>query len=141
LVFPGPGGLRVHAIEQVLNSLPADLPVWAVAVVGILLAAFLLVRGKKSQPRAKPAPVVSQPTPANHSENTADVALQELAEARDVQSLQSRAAQQIDAAEHALNRLLADCAGIADLPIEPTLRPERQLKTEVPAPAAASLAA
>ena len=44
-----------------------------------------------------------------------------------IEALQARATTQVDAAEHAFNRLLADCAGIMALTVKPTLQPMRGL--------------
>ena len=121
-------------IATFLDALWASLPGW-IAIFGGLLGLALVVRAdrvrKNRHQPGGPRAAAPQPKPVEAPQSKTEVALQELA----------RAAEQIDAAEHALNRLLAECAGIANLPIEPTLTPERQLKAVAPAPARQSLAA
>ena len=131
-------------IATFLDGLWASLPGW-IAIFGGLLGLALFVRAdrvrKNRHQPAGPRAAAPQPKPVEAPQSKTELALQELARAPDLQSMQARAAEQIDAAEHALNRLLAECAGIANLPVEPTLTPDRQLKPEAPAPARQSLAA
>ena len=134
----------VRPIATILISYPTELAV-SLAVVGltalILSLQTYFANRRPDEPhviashvsaRAKP---VAVPLPALEA--------RERATAVGLDNLQAQAAQQIDAAEHALNRLLAECRGIAKLPVEPTLVPERQLKpaTAAPAPARQPLAA
>ena len=44
--------------------------------------------------------------------------------------MQADAAMQIDAAEHAFNRMLAECAKVTSLVVAPTFEPLRQLVRE-----------
>jgi hypothetical protein len=55
--------------------------------------------------------------------------------------MQAQAAFQIDAAEHALNRLLADCAPVAVVPASPSVTPQRELAKPDEKPGRSSLAA
>ncbi len=56
-------------------------------------------------------------------------------------AIQAQAASQVDAAEHALNRLLAECGGVMTLPVGPTLRALHDLPAERPATGRGSIAA
>jgi hypothetical protein len=56
-----------------------------------------------------------------------DLAARELARAPEIASIQAHAALKIDAAEHAYNRIVADCAKILAAPVAPTFRPAPQL--------------
>jgi predicted PurR-regulated permease PerM len=139
------GDWLVRPIATFLNSYPTELAV-SLAVVG-LSALILALQAYFAKLRPHAAQAVTQvPTqmPAKAKLTAAQVSgVQVRARSTPVglAELQARAAEQIDAAEHALNRLLAECAGIANLPVGPTLTPERQLKAEAPAPARESLAA
>jgi hypothetical protein len=64
----------------------------------------------------------------------------ELARMSEIAALQAGAALKIDAAEHAYNRIVADCARILGPAFAPTFQPPRQLARE-PDPARQSLAA
>ena len=55
--------------------------------------------------------------------------------------MQAQAAFQIDAAEHALNRLLAECASVAAVPVSPTVTAQRELPKAAEKPDRSSLAA
>jgi hypothetical protein len=131
------GDWLVRPITTILSSYPTELAV-SLAVVGLTAlflageAYFASRRRAAARVPAKAKAVAGPP---------AAVAPRERPIASGLDDLQAQAAQQIDAAEHALNRLLAECDGIAKLPVEPTLVPERQLKTAAPAPARQSLAA
>jgi hypothetical protein len=133
----------VQLIARFLDALPAELPEAMAIVLGLLAFALTLWAVQARRGRGAPVEQAASPQPKATEKplSKAELAVQELGRAPDLQTLQARAAEQIDAAEHALNRLLADCAGIANLPVEPTLTPERQLKAEPSAPAQQSLAA
>jgi hypothetical protein len=130
------GDWLVRPITTILNSYPTELAV-SLAVVGLTALVFALQAAFAS--RRPEAPQV----PASKAKPTvaAAVEVRERPIAAGLADLQAQAAQQIDAAEHALNRLLAECGSIAKLPVEPTLVPDRQLKAETPAPARPSMAA
>jgi hypothetical protein len=55
--------------------------------------------------------------------------------------MQAQAAFQIDAAEHALNRLLAECGPVATVPVSPTVAPQREIPKPAEKPDQSSLAA
>ena len=127
------GGLDVQLIGQILGHIPADIVGW-MAVVGGLAAFALLVR--LDQARKDRRNAVTPPSPPRQLEpgsdwkKIMDVSLAELERAPDLQSMQARAALQIDAAEHAFNRLLAECAKVNGSTIAPTFEPVRQLARE-----------
>ncbi len=61
--------------------------------------------------------------PGRQWEIVVDIAAREVARAPAIAALQARAALKIDAAEHALGRILADCAKVLPAPAAPTARP------------------
>lgn len=80
--------------------------------------------------------VVISPPPADELEpgrdwqKIMDVSLVELVRAPDLRSMQADAARQVDAAEHAFNRMLAECAKVTSLVVAPTFEPLRELVRE-----------
>jgi hypothetical protein len=138
------GGWLVQMISTFLQSLPAELPEWIAVGAVVAVLAFLLsaIGARKRRETPRKAKVVSaKPVPVEKAPSRPERALEAPSGTQGLQSMQARAAEQIDAAEHALNRLLAECEGIANLPVEPTLTPERELKPEAKTPARPSLAA
>jgi len=65
----------------------------------------------------------------------------ELSRAAELAAAQAHAALKIDAAEHAYNRIVADCAKICRPSAAPTFRPARQLTRQPDLPARQPLAA
>jgi len=58
------------------------------------------------------------------------LATRELSRAPEVAAIQTRAALKIDSAEHAYNRMVADCAKVCGASVAPTFQPARQLTRE-----------
>jgi hypothetical protein len=80
-------------------------------------------------------------TPGRQWEIVIGLAERELARAPAIAALQTRAALKIDAAEHALGRIIADCAKVLAAPAVPAPQPGRQLPPRPEAPARDPLAA
>lgn len=122
----------------------ANLPDWAIvaAIVGIL--AFLLARLRLFPEREVPAapkvtatsaPVLAPQRSREHWSRTS------APERPALTAIQAQAASHVDAAEHAYNRLLAECAAVMPLPVGPTFQSQRQLPPERSAATRASIAA
>ncbi|MBX9591111.1 MAG: hypothetical protein K2X43_17635 [Hyphomonadaceae bacterium] len=77
-----------------------------------------------------PAPLPRRLAPGSEWQKIMSISLAELSRAPDLQSMQARAALQIDAAEHAFNRLIAECAKVSAPVVAPTFEPARQLVRE-----------
>jgi hypothetical protein len=84
------------------------------------MALAWLVRGDQRRKDARHASieaapqVVKPPVPAPRTRNAAELASDGVARAKELASIQARAALQIDAAEHALRQLLADCGHLRE---------------------------
>ena len=120
---------------QILNGIAAELAGWAAIVAGLAIVALLLRldearKGKRHDKVADPAPSIHKVAADADWPAIADVAAMELARVPELVSMQAGAARQIDAAEHALNRLLAECATVMSPPVSPTFEPMRQLVRE-----------
>jgi hypothetical protein len=123
----------VQLIAQILELMPAEIAGWTSVVAGLAAFALLL---RLDQSRKERRNVVIAPPPVSELEagrdwqKIMDVSLVELVRAPDLQSMQAAAALQIDAAEHAFNRMLAECAKVTSLVVAPTFEPLRQLARE-----------
>jgi hypothetical protein len=129
----------VQPIAQILESMPAELAGWMAVVAGFAAFALLLRLDQARKERRDvviPRPPASALEPGRDWQKIMDVSLVELVRAPDLRSMQADAARQIDAAEHAFNRLLAECAKVTSLVLAPTFEPLRQLVHEpTPVPA------
>ena len=136
LGFASPYGFDVQPIAQLLELIPAEIAGWMAVIAGLAAFALLLRWG---QAREQPRELIIAPPPAcelkpgSDWRKIMDVSLVELVRAPDLQVMHADAAKQIDAAEHAFNRLLAECAKVTSLVVAPTFEPLRQLVRE-PAP-------
>jgi hypothetical protein len=123
---------NVTQFGETFAGLFANLSDWAMALAVISALAFALARLRLFPEReAKAAPRVSAVTraPVLEVERTrAQWARTSAAGRPSIACLQVDAASNIDAAEHALNRLLAECAAVMTLPMSPTLQAQRELK-------------
>jgi hypothetical protein len=123
---------NVTQFGETFAGLFANLSDWAMALAVISALAFALARLRLFPEReAKAAPRVSAVTraPVLEVERTrAQWARTSAAGRPSIASLQVDAASNIDAAEHALIRLLAECAAVMTLPMSPTLQAQRELK-------------
>ena len=122
---------------QILELMPADVAGWTAVVAGFAVFALLLRLDQARKNRRNmvvPVPPARQLEPGSEWQRVMDVSLVEITRSPDLQSMQARAAAQIDAAEHAFNRLLSECAKVSPPLVAPTFEPMRQLGRE---PAAA----
>jgi hypothetical protein len=123
----------VQLIAPILELMPAEIAGWMSVVAGFAAFALLL---RLDQARKDRRNVIIPPSPACELEagrdwqKIMDVSLVELVRAPDLRSMQADAALQIDAAEHAFNRMLAECAKVTSLVVAPTFEPLRQLAGE-----------
>jgi hypothetical protein len=122
----------VTQLGEALAGVLANLSDWAIALVVISALAFALARLRLFPERDAGAAVQAAPiqsAPVLEPEHTrAHWARASAAGRPSLASLQDSAASNIDAAEHALNRLLAECSAVMTLPVSPTLEPRRELK-------------
>jgi hypothetical protein len=81
---------------------------------------------REAAPAGTAAPV-ARLAPGRQWEIVMDLAARELARAPKIAALQARAALKIDAAEHALSRIVADCAKVLAAPVAPAPQPALQL--------------
>ena len=82
-------------------------------------------RRRAKAPVETPAPV-PRLAPGRQWEIVVDLAERELARVPAIAALQARAALKIDAAEHALGRIVADCAKVFAVPAAPAAQPAHQ---------------
>ena len=118
----------VREMLQILDGIPAEAAGWAAVIAGLAIFAALLAirdRRRRVQEAARQAqiPPRSQPIRDWHKARAA----RDVARAAEVAAMQARAVLQIDAVEHAYNRMLAQCAGVmgrlAVRPLEPVRDP------------------
>lgn len=131
----------MSGFTTLLSGFSGDVIGWAVilailAGLSLLIMRIELPKRAPRVPRAAYAPraveFVQSAAPAaadpawrrltRTAEETTDPA------ARAVET-QRGAGQHIDAAEHAFNRVLADCEGVMTVPVKPTLTPSRELSS------------
>jgi len=129
---------------QILDSIPAELAGWAAVLAGLGLFALLLARiERRTQARAPKMaePATPAPEPGFDWHTATATAARDLARASELASIQARAALQIDAVEHAYNRMLAQCATVTDFglaqPREAAVAPAREPETPARQPLAA----
>jgi hypothetical protein len=99
------------------------------------------MRKDKGRSLPNPAPLIAEVAPSVTRRTAADFASEGVARTSELASIQARAALQIDAAEHALNQLLAECGRVQEKPEEPAFALVGQLSREPAAPASQPLAA
>ena len=112
---------------------------WGLAIAFVAVCALLLARLRLRFPQiprkaAAPAVVedVSELVTIPSRESAGPVSLSDM---------QAQAAFHIDAAEHALNRLLAECAPVTAVSVNPTVTAQRELPKAAEKPDSSSLAA
>jgi hypothetical protein len=127
----------VQLIAQILELIPAEIAGWMAVVAGFAAFALLLRLDQARKDSHNVLVIPPQPAgelePGRDWQKIMDVSLVELDRAPDLRSMQAEAARQVDAAEHAFNRMLAECAKVTSLVVAPTFEPLRQLVRE-PAP-------
>jgi len=122
----------VTQFGEAFAGMLANLSDWAIALLVISALAFLLARlrlfpEREAKVRTRAAPVIAAPI-LEPEHTRAHWARASAAGRPSLASLQAAAVSNIDAAEHALNRLLAECAAVMTLPVRPTLQAQRELK-------------
>lgn len=133
LVFLSPYGFDVQLIGQIPEPILAEIVGWLAVVAGLATCAAMLTLSRARPNRRSP---IVLPLPASELESgtdwqkVMDVSLMELVRAPDLHAMHGDAATQVDAAEHALNRLLAECSKATSLVMAPTFEPLRQLVRE-----------
>ncbi len=122
----------------------ANLPDWAIVTAVVGLLAFLLARLRLFPERgtadarkatATSAPVLAPQQSREHWSRTS------APERPALTAIQAQATSHVDAAEHAFNRLLAECSTVMPLPVGPTFQAQRELPPERPAAPRDSIAA
>ena len=133
---------KVRTVETLAQffatALSSGLADWGLGIAFVAVCALLLARMSLKLPRSArkaTAPAVVQdaaelPLASREPENPATLG-----------EMQAQAAFQIDAAEHALNRLLAECAPLAAVSVSPTVTAQRELPKAAEKPDRSSLAA
>lgn len=116
-----------------------------VAVIATLAAYAVLLRQRErrlapSLANCAPLALPARRAPGSDWQRLAAIMDAAQAHAPAIAASQARASQQIDAAEHALNRLIKDCAAVMPVPVTPTFEPSRTLVRE-PAVTTESIAA
>lgn len=109
-----------------------------VAVIATLAAYASLLRQRErrrvpSIAALPPAPLSARRVPGTDWQRLTEIIETANARGPEIAAAQARASQQIDAAEHALNRLIHDCAAVMPVKVEPTFQPSRTLVREPPA--------
>jgi hypothetical protein len=128
----------VHLLDQMFGGQWVDLIGWVAFAAGLAAVWMFLRRdqARKQSPRhALEAKRVMPVTRSDEARQLADVAVHSPARALDPLAIQARAAEQVDAAEHAFNRMLAECGSLINPSAKPALKPVRQVATETSAPA------
>src|SRR5262245_43793179 len=112
---------EAHPLVQLLSNIPTDLAGWAAVLLALTaLAALIALDDKRKHARVAAAPSAGSSVVEAIEVEHAPVRIPDLA------AIQADAALQIDAAEHAFNRMLAECAGIAGSKLTPTFEPLRK---------------
>jgi len=103
-------------MQQLSVASPVEVLGWATVIVGLAGLAFLVRLDQQSKMRRRPAAPVARahPVVVDRQAVMADV----FTRVSGVAFLQSGAALQIDAAEHTLQQLIAECRGVNGLPPE-----------------------
>ncbi len=137
----------MQLLASSVHSLAADLLGWAPLLAGFAVFALVAVialrhQARPATSRAPPA-VRNAAAPLSRSdrapEAVADAVATRISRVHDIVALQARASEQIDAAEYALEALLADCARVMTEPIGATGKPAPEPASEPaarPAPSA-----
>lgn len=118
-----------------MELIPADVAGWT-AVVAAMVALALMLRRLDPNRNVVVAdvPMTAQPigefAKGVEFQQVMKVSLTELEGAPDLRSIQADAKRQIDAAEHAFNRLLAECASVSAPVVASTFEPARELVRE-----------
>ena len=108
---------------------PADLKTllgWGAVIVGLALFTWAIALDDRGSARLAAAPAKEKHPgrcPHRDWELMTGIARTGLEQTDTAMALHTRAAERIDAAEYALNRLLAECTAVMGLPDAPTPQP------------------
>jgi hypothetical protein len=111
--------ISVHINPVDLKSLGT----WAAVIAGLSLFTWLILLADRRSARLNAALGTKKPErrcPRQDWDLVTGIARAGLAQIDAAMGLHARAAERIDAAEYALNRLLAECAAVMGLPDVPT---------------------
>jgi hypothetical protein len=115
----------VQAIVQQVGGDWADIPAWvaALAVLAVFAVVVALVAGRRAARAGKIAEPPARIERGAEWELVVQRARQDLWRGPGLVDLQADARLRIESAEHAYNRMVADCARLCDLPVAPTFEP------------------
>ena len=122
----------VTQFVDIFAGVIANLSDWAIVLAVVCALAFVLARlrlfpERGTEPAVQAAPAARESV-LERERTRAHWARTSAGGRPTLASLQANAASNIDAAEHALNRLLAECAAVMTLPVGPTLEARRELR-------------
>jgi hypothetical protein len=132
------GGFDVQLIASMLESIPADVAGLMAVILGLAAFATLIRLDQTRKDRRNgrmPERAASEPEPVSDWRRSVNASLAELERVPDLRSMQSDAALQIDAAEHAFNRMVAECTKVSNPQVAPTFAPSHELPSEQEKPA------
>ena len=104
-----------------MSGVWSEVAGWTAVLAGLASLAYIIARIDRrsgTAPRAHAAPV-RRLGPAREWELAIRHAARDVSRAAELPALQASAAVKIDSAEHALNRLVADCARLRRTPASP----------------------
>ena len=121
---------------QILDWVPADAAGWAAVIAGLSILTTLLAFQDRRKRAQEAAQRVQTPRLQPVRDRNKARAARDVARAAEIAAIQARAALQIDAVEHAYNRMLAQCAGVmghlATRPLEPVQEPAAEAAERQP---------
>jgi hypothetical protein len=126
---------------QILELVPVDVAGWMAVVAGFIGLALVVRWLDRTRNVVVPNAVAGDRQVCRFEtgaefQKMMDASLAEIIRAPDLRSIQAHASTLVDAADHAVNRLRADCAMVTGLITPPAFEPVAQLKGEPAAPPA-----
>lgn len=120
-------------IQHIFGNTLQTLLGWVFVISGLAVISILLRFNERRQRKFRP--IVVAPQIERRSCERDRRALTGIVEGRisgveAIEALQAHAALQVDAAEHAFNRMLEDCGAVMTVAVAPTLQPMRELTRE-----------
>lgn len=128
--------MNVENLAQFFSSGVAD---WGLGIAFVAVCALLLARLRLRLPRI--TAIAATPVVVEDVPELVTLPSRDSVGPISLSDMQAQAAFQIDAAEHALNRLLAECAPVVAVPVNPTVTAQRELPKPAETPDRSSLAA
>lgn len=132
----------MQPFDLILEHVPAEFVGWAIIVAGLgvfAVALRMLDRGRSVAVTVAAPAQIEQLRPSTEFQKIMDVSLVELTTRPDLRSIHLDALTMVDAADHAINRLRADCARVSAAISPPSFLPPGKLSRE-PALAASKAA-